>query len=123
MLIEEIIRSCANPNVAQAAVASIGRAFSKDIAVAASTYDMDLGSFVALSVDRFARHGDEGELRAVRAAMDSAQEPLLAGLHRILCIMLAAGIPSGGRRTRTTMPRMKAAFCAMEADTRREHYG
>lgn len=123
MLIEEIIRSCANPNVAHAAVASIGRSFSNEIADAASHYDMDVGGFVALSVNRFARHGDEGELRSVLAAMDSAQEPLLAGLHRILCIMLAAGVPSTGARRQTSIPRMTAALCAMEADTRREHYG
>ena len=123
MLIEEIIRSCANPSVAHAAVASIGRGFAKNIAVAASTYGMDTGAFVTLSVERFARHGDESELRAVRAAMDDAQEPLLAGLHRILCIMLAAGISSGETRTRTSVPRVAAALCAMEADTRRDVFG
>ena len=123
MLIEEIIRSCANPSVAQAAVASIGRSFSKDVAAAASTFGMDVGGFVAIYVDRFARHGDEGELRSVLAAMESAQEPLLAGLHRILCIMLAAGVHSGGTLARTSVPRITATLCAMEADTRREHYG
>ena len=123
MLIEEIIRSCANRNVAHAAVASIGPGFANEVAAAASAYHMDIGGYVVLSVDRFARHGDEAELRAVRAAMESAQEPLLAGLHRILCIMRAAGVPTGGKRTRTSMPRMTAGLCAMEADTRREHYG
>jgi hypothetical protein len=109
MLIEEIVRSCVHERVAQVAAASIGSKFYAEIEEAAASYDMTPGGFVALSVQRFARHGDEAELRTVRAAMSGAQEPILAGLHRILCIMLAAGIPSESIRRRERRPHLHAA--------------
>lgn len=118
MLIEEIVRSCANDRVAEAAVASIGRKFLAEVAVRAAAYDMTIGGFTALSVQRFLRHGDEAELRSVVAAMHKSQEPLLAGLHRILCVMLASGGLAGERRTRDRMPRITAQLCAIEADRR-----
>ena len=96
MLIEEIVRTCVNERVAQAAVASIGRRFAGDVAKAASNNGMTVGGFTAFSVERFARQGDEGELRSVAAAMNNAQEPLLAGLHRILCVTLRGNMASTG---------------------------
>jgi hypothetical protein len=109
MQIEEIIRSCAHQGVAQVAVQCIGRKFHAEVEEAARAFGMSTGAFAALSVERFARHGDEAEIRAVRAAMDHAQEPILAGLHRILCIMLAAGAQSGSERRRDRAPRLQAA--------------
>jgi hypothetical protein len=109
MRIEEIIRSCVNEKVAEVAIACIGRPFAAEIKAAAASYGMSPGAFVALSVERFARHGDEAELRAVRLAMAGAQEPILAGLHRILCIMLAAGVSVESGRRRERMPRLRAA--------------
>ena len=97
MLIEEIVRTCVNESVAQAAVASIGRRFAGDVAAAATVSGMTVGGFTAYSVDRFARQGDEGQLRSVVAAMNNAQEPLLAGLHHILCATLT-GVMTGRRR-------------------------
>jgi hypothetical protein len=119
MLIQEIVRSCLNESVAEAAVVSIGRSFSSKIAEVAAAYGMNIGAFTALSVDRFARHGDEGELRSVLAAMNASQEPVLAGLHRILCIMLAAGVPSGEGRPRHRMPKLTAQVCMMDVETSR----
>lgn len=108
MLIEEIIRTCVHESVAGAAAACLGRKFFAEIEDTAASYGMTPGGFVALSVDRFARHGDEAELRAVLCAMKGAQEPVLAGLHRILCIMMAAGIPSDTSRRRERRPWLKA---------------
>ncbi len=99
MLIEEIVRTCVNESVAQAAVASIGRRFAGDVAEAATSNGMTVGRFTALSVRRFVRQGDEGELRSVVAAMTNAQEPLLAGLHRILCTTLSDTASADSRRT------------------------
>jgi hypothetical protein len=109
MLIEEILRSCVHERVAQVAAASIGSKFYAEIEEIAASYGMTPGGFVALSVQRFARHGDEAELRAVRTAMTGAQEPILAGLHCILCIMLASGIPSDSIRRRERRPRLHAS--------------
>ena len=41
-------------------------------------------------MQRFARQGGEGEMRAVLAAMSVSQEPVLDGLHRILSFMIDA---------------------------------
>ena len=91
MLIEEIIRSCRSETVAEAAVASIGPVFANDVAAAAEARGLGVGEFTSRSVQRFARKGAEGDMRSVIAVMDTAQEPILAGLHRILSIMIGAG--------------------------------
>ena len=91
MLIDEIIRSCRSEIVAEAAVASIGPAFALDVATAAEARGLGVGEFTARSVQRFARKGGEGEMRSVIAVMDTSQEPILAGLHRIMSIMIGAG--------------------------------
>ena len=88
MLIDEIVRSCVHEDVATAAVACIGRSFSAEISRAASEHGMTAGAYAAMSVQGFARRGDEAELRAVRTAMAGAQEPVLVGLQRILCMTL-----------------------------------
>ncbi len=90
MLIEEIIRSCRSESVARAAVASIGPIFARDVEAVAVRRGMSVGGFAARSVERFARSGGEAEMRALVAVMDESQEPILAGLHRILSIMLVA---------------------------------
>lgn len=121
MRIEEIVRSCcADERVANAAVASIGRGFLAEVSTRALSYDMSVGAFTALSVERFVRHGDEGELRSVVAAMNGSQEPILAGLHRILCIMLAAGGSAGDERRHSRVPRVCAQLYAMESPAFRD---
>ena len=121
MLIEEIVRSCANHDVAEAAVASIGGAAFAAVADRAAGCGMSVGAFAAQSINRFVNHGDEAELRSVIAAMCGSQEPLLAGLHRILCITLAV---SGGaveaRARGDRAPRIAAQLCVMDATARRE---
>jgi hypothetical protein len=88
MQIEEIIRSCRSESVAHAAVASIGPKFAQDVASAAQSSGMSVGGFTSQLVERFARQGDEAQMRSVRAAMNEAQQPVLAGLERILTIRL-----------------------------------
>ena len=96
MLIEEIFRSCVHEDVASVAVACIGRSFSVEISKAAARCGMTTGAFTVVAVQSFARREDEAEIRAVQVAMQRAQQPLLAGLQRILCIMLAATVGSDG---------------------------
>ena len=90
MLIEEIIRSCRSEIVAEAAVASIGPTFASDVAAAAEARGLGVGEFTSRSVQRFARQGAEGDMRSVIAIMDTSQEPILAGLHCIMSIMIGA---------------------------------
>ena len=100
MLIEEIIRSCRSEIVAEAAVASIGPAFARDVAEAAEAQGLSVGEYTSRSVQRFSRQGGEGEMRSVLAAMDTSQEPILAGLHRILSIVIGAGAIEDAPRAR-----------------------
>ncbi len=123
MTIDEIIRTCASEPVAAAAVSSIGRAFATEVQATAHHYDMSMGAFTTFAVERFARLGDEREMRSVRTVMDKAQEPILAGLHRILCITLASGVPSGERCKRAVAVRLPLAVTAAGADARRGWIG
>ena len=119
MLIEEIIRSCRSAQVAEAAVASISPSFALDVAAEAETRGMGVGEFTSVSVQRFACHGGEYEMRDVLAAMTTSQEPILDGLHRILSIMIDAEARSSDERPcerRTTKP------AAPRIDLRRERY-
>lgn len=88
MLIEELLRTCANRSVANAAISSIGHRFAGEIEARARTRDVAVGDYVSDAVSRFARSGDEAAMRSVVSAMNGAQEPILAGLHRILQITL-----------------------------------
>lgn len=89
MLIEELLRTCANRSVANAAISSIGHRFAGEIEARARTREVAVGDYVSDAVSRFARSGDEAAMRSVVSAMDGAQEPILAGLHRILQITLS----------------------------------
>ena len=119
MLIEEILRTCTNRKVANAAVLSIGQRFSAEIERLADSEGTSVGDYVAETVLQFARSGDEAKMRSVACAMERSQEPILAGLHRLLSIML---VPDASGRERTAIERGtrdKAAhfpphLCALE---------
>ncbi len=92
MTIDEIIRTCASESVAASAVRCLGSRFHAEMEVAGQTCGTDVGSFAAFAVKRFARLGDEAEMRLVRNVMDGAQEPVLVGLRQILRGALAATV-------------------------------
>ena len=116
MKIEEIIRTCASDDVAAAAVSSIGPAFSMEVCAVADFYGMSVGGFTAFAVDRFAHLGDEREMRSVLSAMAQAQEPVLAGLHRILCVTLA----SHGRNTLDLVKHLPPSVWMLNTEARRD---
>ncbi len=122
MKIEEIIRTCADERLADAAVSSIGRSFAVEMRVAADRYGMSLGGFTAFAVNRFARLGDEREMRAVLNAMSDAQEPLLAGLRHILCTTLASSVSEEARPSRDPIANLPAAICTTKAHCHRRPY-
>ena len=88
MLLAEIVNSCTNDKVAEAAVASIGAAFYEDLARAAGRREMSVGALVAALVLRFAWRADEFELHALARATRGAPAPVLAGLEYILECMI-----------------------------------
>jgi hypothetical protein len=87
-LIAEIIHTCSNEKVAQAAVASIGSDFAFKVKSRASEKGMSIGAFTARTVLQFDRSVGEKEKQAVRAAMRGSDQPILSGLQHILRPMI-----------------------------------
>lgn len=83
-LIAEVVHSCSNEKVAQAAVASIGPAFAGKVGATASAHGMSIGAFTARTVLQFDRNIGEEEKQALRRAMKGADQPILIALHHIL---------------------------------------
>jgi hypothetical protein len=88
--VEEIIHTCSNERVAQAAVASIGFVFALRVKSAADVHGLDIGDFAARVVREFGRVADEYERKVVRGAMERSPQPILSGLKAILECKLEA---------------------------------
>lgn len=84
MLIADLIHSCSNDNVAQAALACIGGRFADRVRAAAREKGMNVGGFVTIVVREFARRADEAAREAVREKMAGEDQPLLQGLRVVL---------------------------------------
>jgi hypothetical protein len=82
--IEEIVHTCSNEQVAQAAVASLGFAFATRVWTQAEGQGVTMGAFAARVVHEFGKSADAGERRAVHSVMDKADQPILVGLRFIL---------------------------------------
>jgi hypothetical protein len=90
MVIADMIHSCSNAHVAKAAVFCIGGAFAERVAAAADQKGMEVGGFVAVIVQEFARRGDGEAMRALSCEIAGADQPILLGLARLLEPALAA---------------------------------
>ena len=84
MVIADMIHSCSNAHVAKAAVSCIGGAFAERVAAAAGQKGMELGGFVAVIVQEFARRADGDEMRALSCEIAGADQPILRGLACVL---------------------------------------
>jgi hypothetical protein len=84
MTLREIIRTCSNAHVAEAAVVSIGGEFALRFAAEAARRDLPSGAFAARLVRDFATKAERKGLRRVVAATRGADQPILSGLHVIL---------------------------------------
>lgn len=83
-LIAEIVRTCSNERVAQAAVASLGSEFAGRVGASASANGLSIGSFTARAVQQFERSVGEKEKQTLREIMRGSDQPILSGLHHIL---------------------------------------
>ena len=90
MVIADMIHSCSNAHVAQAAVFCIGGAFAERVGEAARERGMEVGGFVAVIVQEFARREDGEALRALSREIAGADQPILKGLSRLLESALGA---------------------------------
>jgi hypothetical protein len=84
MIVREIVKTCSNPNVARAAVASIGGDFARRISCDAEKRNLNSGLFAAGLVRRFSRQADASDWEGVSEATRGADQPILSGLRYIL---------------------------------------
>jgi hypothetical protein len=83
-LIAEMVRTCSNERVAQAAVASLGSEFAGRVGETAKAKGMSIGSFTARVVTQFDENTGEEGRQVLREIMRGSDQPILAGLHHIL---------------------------------------
>jgi hypothetical protein len=84
MVVDEIFRTCSNPHLASAALASIGGEFSSRFASEASRNNNSPGAHAALIVKAFADTASREDRDDVWQAARGADQPILAGLRHIL---------------------------------------
>ncbi len=84
MVYNEIVRTCTNSYVADAAVISIGGEFARVVADDANRHAMSRGAYAAKLVREFARQAGDDDRRGVIVAAHGSQQPVLSGLRYIL---------------------------------------
>lgn len=84
MLTADLIHSCSNDKVAQAALACIGGCFADRVCAKAQEKGVSVGRFVVFAVRDFARRADEAAHEALRAKIVGDDQPLLKGLREVL---------------------------------------
>lgn len=84
MSIDEIVHTCSNEKVAQAAVASLGFDFARRVRIEAESHGTTAGALVAKLVHEFGEAADLDDCRAIKLAMVKADQPLLCGLRVLL---------------------------------------
>ena len=88
MLVSDILHSCGNERVAEAAVSSIGGEFAERVRALASRCEITVGDLVGRLVRRFAADAAERDWRFVMAAMNGKDLPVLCGLRAIVDTMM-----------------------------------
>lgn len=84
MVIADLIHSCSNASVAEAAVACIGGGFAERVAAVAVKNGMNVGRFVAAVVRDFGRRADDEAIDALRRRVAGTDQPLLQGLVHVV---------------------------------------
>lgn len=84
MLRMEIIHTCSNAAVAEAALRSLGQSFYSRIALLAGAYGVTPGAYAASLVLQFSEEACEDDWYALGDAMSRRDMPLLAGFKFIL---------------------------------------
>jgi hypothetical protein len=84
MLVADLIHSCSNEKVAQAAVACIGGQFADRVRRVASKRGLAVGGFVAAVVRTFALRANEEARAALTTSVAGSDQPLLSGLRHVI---------------------------------------
>jgi len=84
MVLKEIVQTCSNAEVANAALASIGGKFAQHIAAEASRSNLTPGMLTSLIVKEFSANASFDQMADVDAAAFGTDQPFLSGLRQIL---------------------------------------
>lgn len=84
MIVREIVITCSNPDVARAAIASIGGDFAQRFTRDAQSRNLSSGTLASRLVREFAQRADESAWEGAGAATQGADMPILSGLRYIL---------------------------------------
>jgi hypothetical protein len=84
MIYREIVHTCSNSYVADAALISIGGEIARAIADDANRHAMTRGAYAAKLVRDFASHADDRARGRVQEAAHGSEQPILSGLRYIL---------------------------------------
>jgi len=93
--LQEVVRSCTNPRIAEAALASIGGAVAARIRAEATRGDIAPGALVAELVSEFDEHCCSSIRASTEEAMRASEQPVLTGLQHILGHALLRRVLSG----------------------------
>jgi hypothetical protein len=84
MVIADMIHSCSNADVAEAAVCCIGGDFAERVHAAARKNGVNAGRFVSIVMRNFARRANKETLAGLSRKVAGADQPLLRGLVHVL---------------------------------------
>lgn len=84
MLIADLIHSCSNENVAQAAIASIGGDLAKQALLCAKKHNLTVGRLVSNIVRNFDLRSDASAKIALQDQILGHDQPILRGLKALL---------------------------------------
>jgi hypothetical protein len=84
MIVEEIIHTCSNVNVASGALASIGGEFAEDFATRALHNNLSPGMLLTLIVKGFSDQASSCQRDEVWRLAHGTDQPILTGLRHIL---------------------------------------
>ena len=112
MRLQEVIHTCSNEKVAEAALISLGGAFAKIVAVAAARRGVQLGRLVAELARDFERHMGTCVWTRAEQAMRGADQPVLVGLY----VILAHGLLQENLRAVGAKRNPKATASSLKAE-------
>jgi hypothetical protein len=111
MLVADMINSCSNEKVAQAAVACIGGQFAERVRAVALENGLSVGRLISFVVRDYAMRADEEARALLYARMAGADQPILDGLRHVVEHALGEGrILFHGDRFDPQLPRGDDSF-------------
>jgi hypothetical protein len=110
MLIADLIHSCSNEKVAEAALCCLGGRFAENVNVAARDKGMSAGAFVVAVVQNFSCQADAATRESLREKIVCDDHPLLEGLRTLLeCALGESLMPGKAAMGLTPMVRASVA--------------